>query len=61
LLKRLVAAGRTTEAVELMRAAHAYNPRSFANNQRLVEYYGAHGDEAKAASYRADLAASGPR
>ncbi len=61
LVKRLVADGQTAAAVELMHAAHAYNPRSFANNQRLVEYYEARGENEPAAKYRADLAASGPR
>jgi len=60
-VRRLVATGRTDTAVGLMRAAHAYNPRSFANNRRLVDYYETRGDPVQAAKYRQDLAASGPR
>jgi tetratricopeptide (TPR) repeat protein len=61
LTRRLAATGRVAEAVGLMQAAHAHNPRSLANNRRLVEYHEARGEQVLAQKYRADLAASGPR
>lgn len=60
LLQRLNGSGRTDEAVTLMQAAHAYNPRSFANNQRLVEYYDGRGDTEQTVASMLDLAESGP-
>jgi tetratricopeptide (TPR) repeat protein len=60
LLRRLAEAGREAEALPLVLAAHAYNPRSFANNQRLVEYYDARGDLAATIKSMEDLAESGP-
>ncbi len=61
LIKRLTATGRVAEAVGLMHAAHGHNPRSLANNQRLVAYHEARGEQEQVMKYRADLAASGPR
>lgn len=60
LLRRLAANGRAAEGLPLMQAAHAYNPRSFANNQRLVEYHEARGDRVEAVRFMQDLAESGP-
>lgn len=60
LLQRLEAAGRKDEALALMREAHAYNPRSFANNQRLVEYYDARNEPEQTVAFMQDLAESGP-
>ncbi len=61
MIKRLGATGRAETVIGIMQAAHAYNPRSFANNKRLVEYYEARGDKDRAAKYQQDLAESGPR
>lgn len=61
LTRRLAATGRVAEAVGLMRAAHAHNPRSLANNRRLVEYHEARGEQELVRKYGEDLAASGPR
>ena len=47
-------------AVDLMLKAYAYNPRSFANNQRLLEYYGERGDREKIVEFMRALAESGP-
>ena len=60
LLQQLTAAGRTEEALTLMRRAHAYNPRSFANNQRLVEYYDGRSEPEQTVAFMQDLAESGP-
>lgn len=60
LVDRLEQAGREPEAVELMLAAHAYNPRSFDNNARLVQVHEERGDRAQTVRFMRDLAASGP-
>ena len=60
LLQRLAGAGRQAEALALMQEAHAYNPRSFANNQRLVDYHDGRGDTARTTAAMLDLAESGP-
>lgn len=60
LVQRLAATHREAEALAFMQAAHAYNPRSFANNQRLVEFYDARGATAETVAAMADLAESGP-
>lgn len=61
LTRRLAATGRVAEAVGLMQAAQVHNPRSMANNKRLMEYHEARGEQELARKYREDLAASGPR
>ena len=60
LLQRLEQGGKPTEALGLMLAAYAYNPRNFRNNERLVAYYDARGDAANTVKYMQALAASGP-
>jgi predicted Zn-dependent protease len=60
LLQRLAGSGREAEALALMHEAHTYNPRSFANNQRLVEQYDRLGDTEKTVAAMIDLAESGP-
>ena len=57
---RMFKDGRADAAVELMLAAHAYNPRSFANNARLEQIYENKGDTARTIDLMRDLAASGP-
>ena len=51
---------RYDEALDLMLAAHAYNPRNFANNDRLVQMYQQRGDTAATLRFMRDLMASGP-
>ncbi len=60
LVQRLEQTGRASEALELMLAAYRHNPRSFANNGRLVVRYEDGSDEAKTTEYMEALAASGP-
>ncbi len=60
LWRRCIATGRTGEAVDLMLAAYAANPRSRANNGRLVEYAARSGDEGKVIEYLGALVESGP-
>lgn len=60
LVQRLVRSGRPAEALELMRTAYAYNPRSFANNTRLVAHFEAAGDDVQTVEFMEALAASGP-
>ena len=57
---RMFKDGRAEGAIELMLAAHAYNPRSYANNARLEQIYEAKGDRARTIVFLRDLAASGP-
>jgi tetratricopeptide (TPR) repeat protein len=52
--------GRAEAAIELMLAAHAYNPRSYANNSRLAQIYETKGDATRTIGFMRDLAASGP-
>ncbi|HVU23574.1 MAG TPA: hypothetical protein VHE13_05560 [Opitutus sp.] len=60
LLARLEHDGKRDEALALMLAAHAYNPRNFHNNEQLVAFYEARGDTANTVKYLQELAASGP-
>ncbi|HWA86485.1 MAG TPA: tetratricopeptide repeat protein, partial [Opitutus sp.] len=60
LLQRLQQRGKPDEALALMLAAQAYNPRNFRNNERLVAFYDARGDAANMVKYMRALAASGP-
>ncbi len=60
LVQRLVQRGEREAALELMLRAHAYNPRDYANNERLIEVYDAQGDTERTVRYMQDLAASGP-
>jgi tetratricopeptide (TPR) repeat protein len=60
LLRRLSTTGRNEAALVLMQVAHAYNPRSFANNQRLVEYYDGRNEPEQTVALMQDLAESGP-
>ena len=57
---RMFKDGRGEAAIELMLAAHAYNPRSYANNTRLEQIYEDKGDTARTIEFMRDLAASGP-
>ncbi|HVT73720.1 MAG TPA: hypothetical protein VHD61_11315 [Lacunisphaera sp.] len=57
---RMLKDGRADGAVDLMLAAHAYNPRSFANNARLEQIYENRGDKPRTIELLRDLAASGP-
>ena len=52
--------GRAEAAIELMLAAHTYNPRSYANNARLEQIYETKGDNVRTIEFMRDLAASGP-
>ncbi|WP_221031920.1 hypothetical protein [Actomonas aquatica] len=60
LLQYHLAAERYDDAVDLMLAAHAYNPRNFTNNDRLVQVYQSRGDTTATLRYMRDLMASGP-
>jgi tetratricopeptide (TPR) repeat protein len=60
LVERLAETNRLDEAVEHMRRAFAYNPRSFTNNARLVQVAEERGDREAAVRYMHALAASGP-
>ena len=60
LLRRLDSTGRAADMLGLMQEAHAYNPRSFANNQRLVEYFEGRSQPAQMVAFMQDLAESGP-
>jgi predicted Zn-dependent protease len=57
---RLLNTRRLDEAIELMLRAYMHNPRSFANNARLVEIFSDKGDSARTVEYMRALAASGP-
>lgn len=57
---RMLKDGRADAAIDLMLAAHAYNPRSFANNARLEQVYENRGDKPRTIEFLRDLAASGP-
>ncbi len=57
---RMFKDGRTEAAIELMLAAHTYNPRSYANNARLEQIYENKGDIVRTIQFMRDLAASGP-
>jgi tetratricopeptide (TPR) repeat protein len=48
------------DGLQLMLAAHRYNPRSFPNNARLVAVFDKKGDRGQAVKFMRDLAASGP-
>jgi hypothetical protein len=52
--------GRAEAAIDLMLAAHAYNPRSYANNARLEQIFENKGDPVRTIEFMRDLAASGP-
>ncbi|MEO6002560.1 MAG: hypothetical protein ABIZ04_15875 [Opitutus sp.] len=60
LLRRLGQRGKPDEAIDLMLAAHAYNPRDFKNNEMLVAMYEARGDLVNTVKFMQALAASGP-
>lgn len=60
LLQHLQRSQKGAAALELMRKAYAYNPRSFANNSRLAQVYDARGDAEQAVLYMNALAESGP-
>jgi tetratricopeptide (TPR) repeat protein len=60
LLRVLGERGKTDEALELMLAAFAYNPRNYRNNEMLVAMYDARGDLANMTTYMRALADSGP-
>lgn len=60
LLQHLQRSQNWEAALDLMRKAHAYNPRSFANNSRLAQIYEAQGDSESAVFYLRALAESGP-
>ncbi|MCF3649579.1 tetratricopeptide repeat protein [Synoicihabitans lomoniglobus] len=60
LIKFLLAEDRFDDAVDRMRQAHAYNPRSFANNDRLVQVYQQKEDATETLRFMRDLLASGP-
>jgi tetratricopeptide (TPR) repeat protein len=57
---RLLNTRRLDLAIELMLRAYTHNPRSFANNARLVEVFSEKGDSARTVEYMRALAASGP-
>ena len=57
---RMFKDGRVEAAIELMLAAHTYNPRSYANNARLEQIYENKGDIVRTIEFMRDLAASGP-
>jgi len=60
LAQHLVRRGDKAAALELMRQAYAYNPRSFANNERLLQYYAQQGDRPQTAAFMQAFADSGP-
>jgi len=57
---RMFKDGRAEAAIELMLAAHAYNPHSYANNTRLEQIYESRSDNVRTIEFMRDLAASGP-
>jgi len=59
LCMRMFKDGRAEAAIELMLAAHTYNPRSYANNARLEQIYETKGDNPRTIEFMRDLAASG--
>ena len=59
-VRRLMTRNEPDAALKLMLRAYALNPRDSANDQRLVGYFGARGDTAKAAEYMRALVESGP-
>lgn len=60
LVCRLAATGRTAEVSALAEAAFAYNPRSLANNRRLLDLASARGDLPATVKYLEAMADSGP-
>lgn len=52
--------GNNKEAIDRMLAAHAYNPRNFTNNDRLVQVYQQNGDKKATLRFMRDLMDSGP-
>lgn len=60
LLRQLGQRGKADEALALMLAAYAYNPRNYKNNELLVAMYDARGDLENTVKYMRALAASGP-
>lgn len=60
LVARLVERHETEAALELMLAAHAYNPRSLENNARLVQFYAERDDVPQLVKYMRALTESGP-
>jgi predicted Zn-dependent protease len=60
LVQRLLARKANDTAQDLMLKAFAANPRSFANNERLLQLYGERGDRAKVVELMRALADSGP-
>lgn len=60
LLRRLFSRGKDEEAVALLEAAHAYNPKNADVNARLVQYHQTHRNAEEQAKYLGALAESGP-
>lgn len=60
LIETLERGGAHSEALALVQAAFAYNPRSFENNARLVAAFEERNDPARLVTYLQALAASGP-
>ena len=60
LVGRLAAEHRAAEGLDLMQRAFAYNPRSYPNNLRLVQYFESRGDLANLVKYMSALSESGP-
>ncbi|MDQ8202621.1 hypothetical protein [Pelagicoccus sp. SDUM812003] len=59
-LQYLFQQNRSDEAIDRMLEAHAYNPRNFSNNDRLVQLYQQKGDKERTLEFMRDLMASGP-
>ncbi len=57
---QLLRRGEKDEALALMLAAHAANPRGFENNARLQAWYAERGDERNSIRFMEAMAASGP-
>lgn len=60
ILRRLFSRGRDEEAVALLEAAHAYNPKNADVNARLVQYHQTHRNAEAQAKYLGALVESGP-
>ena len=60
LIEHAFSTDRVDEALALMLAAHAYNPRNATNNDLLVQVYQQRGDRANTLRFMRDLIASGP-
>lgn len=60
LVRQALATNDIDTALDLMRTAHAYNPRNFTNNDRLVQLSQQIGDREGTLRYMRDLIESGP-